>query len=361
MYFSFTTLTLSVSTMRQQFCLAGMTTSADNNDIFITMRCFGGIMSIVYLIKNIKSPSLLSQYLRNWHVLETDDGTHWDRITKQLIDPFLPMMNELAATLPTTPSDLLSDYLYPRVFALEATASLEAKEIAPHFMGETHQQDITPPGSYIPQVQGRLQELIVLKNKVLAGDKEYFFKQWHGNQLPGSANLRELATYRRIAESIAAGQIRPDLRVCRLHGVVMDDDRDTWLVDEEGGSRLVGILLTWVETERQPWLETLYQRANHELSPKTLSDWSDQLDALIAELRKAGIVWGDAKPQNILVDSTGNIWLIDFGGSYTEGWVDRQNKETKEGDAQGVQRIKAFLSERISNRLSGGAKSCQDT
>jgi hypothetical protein len=45
------------------------------------------------------------------------------------------------------------------------------------------------------------------------------------------------------------------------------------------------------------------------------------------------------KPENVLVDKEGNTCLIDFGGSFTLGWVDEDKQETVEGDRQGVQRI----------------------
>ena len=36
----------------------------------------------------------------------------------------------------------------------------------------------------------------------------------------------------------------------------------------------------------------------------------------------------------------GTLW---FGGTYTEGWVDKEKSETMEGGRQGVVKIKAFL------------------
>ncbi|KAK2924448.1 hypothetical protein FoTM2_014725 [Fusarium oxysporum f. sp. vasinfectum] len=52
-------------------------------------------------------------------------------------------------------------------------------------------------------------------------------------------------------------------------------------------------------------------------------------------LHEEGIVWGDAKPDNVLIDKDENAWIIDFGGSYTPGWVDEDKAETFEGDYQG--------------------------
>lgn len=68
--------------------------------------------------------------------------------------------------------------------------------------------------------------------------------------------------------------------------------------------------------------------------------WAGELKALIQTLHHAGLVWGDAKPDNILDDTKDNLCLIDFGGSFTEGSVDKEKRDTKEGDLQGSERIK---------------------
>ena len=69
----------------------------------------------------------------------------------------------------------------------------------------------------------------------------------------------------------------------------------------------------------------------------------------MAALHEAGIVWGDTKPDNILVDVYGDAWLIDFGGGRTEGWVDPDKAETVDGDLQGLERILKFI---VSGRVA---------
>jgi serine/threonine protein kinase len=53
-------------------------------------------------------------------------------------------------------------------------------------------------------------------------------------------------------------------------------------------------------------------------------------------LVKNGLVWGDAKPQNILIDTHDDAWLIDFGGSYAEGWVDKDKAGNVRGGLAGA-------------------------
>lgn len=48
---------------------------------------------------------------------------------------------------------------------------------------------------------------------------------------------------------------------------------------------------------------------------------------------------GQAKADNLMVDKNDDLWIIDFGGSYTAGWVDPELMETVEGDDMGVDRI----------------------
>jgi serine/threonine protein kinase len=66
----------------------------------------------------------------------------------------------------------------------------------------------------------------------------------------------------------------------------------------------------------------------------------------LASLHEAGIIWGDAKAPNILIDAHNNPWIVDFGGSYTPGWVEKDLAGTIEGDMQGLSRIVDYILER---------------
>jgi len=72
-------------------------------------------------------------------------------------------------------------------------------------------------------------------------------------------------------------------------------------------------------------------------------------------LHENGIVWGDAKADNFMVDKNDHLWIIDFGGSYTDGWVDPEFMETVEGDAMGVTRIVNALHDPNANAWDGEA------
>lgn len=73
------------------------------------------------------------------------------------------------------------------------------------------------------------------------------------------------------------------------------------------------------------------------------AEWSRKSEAYIKQLHEHGIVWGDAKADNFMVDAESELWIIDFGGSYTEGWVDAEVSETVEGDRMGLEKIQIAL------------------
>ena len=45
--------------------------------------------------------------------------------------------------------------------------------------------------------------------------------------------------------------------------------------------------------------------------------------------------------------------LIDFGGGYTNGWVDETNSDTVRGDLQGLENITLFMREKVRVKKAG--------
>merc|ERR1712000_161693 len=72
--------------------------------------------------------------------------------------------------------------------------------------------------------------------------------------------------------------------------------------------------------------------------------WVKQIRSAVALLYEIDVTWGDGKAENVLVGSrSDDCFLVDFGGSYTDGWVDRTLMETRAGDNQAVKQIAKFL------------------
>jgi serine/threonine protein kinase len=143
--------------------------------------------------------------------------------------------------------------------------------------------------------------------------------------------LREIETYRKIRKLLQ--ETGGHLQTPRLHG----------LVQEENGSQIVALLLTWIDCRRATNLECIANPRND--TPLSLRlKWMGQIESTLEVLHQAGIVWGDVKAANVLIDDVNqDAWIIDFGGGYTVGWVDRDRANTIEGDLQGLSKIRQYL------------------
>jgi serine/threonine protein kinase len=73
--------------------------------------------------------------------------------------------------------------------------------------------------------------------------------------------------------------------------------------------------------------------------------WVNQISQTLEKLHSHNIIWGDAKAANVLVDVNEDAYLIDFGGGYTEGWVEKEKSNSMDGDLQGLENIKRYLFE----------------
>jgi tRNA A-37 threonylcarbamoyl transferase component Bud32 len=81
----------------------------------------------------------------------------------------------------------------------------------------------------------------------------------------------------------------------------------------------------------------------YEVVKERRQKWITQIRETVDELHKIGVIWGDGKPSNVIIDVQDDAWLIDFGGGWTEGWVDEAVAETVDGDWQAVDNIIKFL------------------
>ncbi|KAF2754344.1 hypothetical protein EJ05DRAFT_479861 [Pseudovirgaria hyperparasitica] len=159
----------------------------------------------------------------------------------------------------------------------------------------------------------------------LQGQDVCFFKKL----LPGDISMtsRELSTYAKIH----AAELKEDVHTSRLLG----------LVEDEVTSRIAGFLLSYIDCANKTLLCAGWDPNQALLREK----WVQQITHSIHELHAHQIVWGDAKPDNVLIDELDNAYLVDFGGGYTNGWVDKELVNTVEGDLQGLERIAKYLSE----------------
>lgn len=73
--------------------------------------------------------------------------------------------------------------------------------------------------------------------------------------------------------------------------------------------------------------------------PRIVSEWIRQVRQTVEALHRNDIIWGDVKPENVLIDRDENAWVLDFGGGWTDGWVSERLHDTKEGDLEGLNNI----------------------
>ncbi|CAG7561968.1 unnamed protein product [Fusarium equiseti] len=283
------------------------------------------------------SPKSKERYLFFLQVAEEcelDDVTvedFWDWI----VEPLLPIFRELP-TPDQTASRTLDVFFHPETFVY--TFQTVSDERIPQLRGDAHCEfpfGISLPGelcaswkSFVPaEVRIHHEDLVgppshtprkvLLNNGTIA-----FLKLVRCGDKQSLKN--ELDTYGKIDRA----QLDNKLRVSRLHGLVRNND-----------GVIFGLLLTYIDCKRV----TLSCAVKPGTEPSLRERWATQIQEAVGQLHNAGITWGDAKPDNVLIDVSRDAWLTDFGGGYTEGWVPKALVGTMEGDDIALQRILDYI------------------
>ncbi|KAF3072987.1 hypothetical protein CFAM422_004911 [Trichoderma lentiforme] len=251
----------------------------------------------------ITSPQLRERYLFFLDVAEHFelDGYTVDDFYDWVAEPMLPIFRELSPR--NHIGSTLDEFLFPETQVHVVFADGDS-------MVAEEQQEAED----IPQVKVFLKDGTAAYLKLIdPGDK--------------SILLHEIETYRKIHDV----HLGKTLRISRLIGLVQAiDDEDVVIY---------GLLLTYLDCGHM----TLLCAVQLETPTNLRTRWATQVSDTLARLHDAGIVWGDAKADNILVDQHDNAWIIDFGRGYTEGWVEPGLAGTREGDLQALDRIIEFI------------------
>ena len=131
-------------------------------------------------------------------------------------------------------------------------------------------------------------------------------------------------------QQISAANLDPPLRIPKLCGLI--------------GSRndnFLGILITHITPNPETPRLGLIDINTTAISQRR--KWASQIKDIIEKLHNVGVVWGDAKVDNILIDRNDDAWLIDFGGGWTEQWVSPEFADSTKGDLQGLKGTFQFL------------------
>lgn len=146
-----------------------------------------------------------------------------------------------------------------------------------------------------------------------------------GHQKSTKSIQREISSM----EQISAAELCPRVHTPTLLGFISSED-DLALT--------LGFFMEYVEPG--PPLLSL----EIDLIPRMKrAAWAKQISDDLKKLHGIGLIWGDAKAGNIILDKESNPWIIDFGGGYTDNWVDAALADTVMGDLQGLRQIMKFL------------------
>ncbi|KAF5713320.1 beta transducin [Fusarium globosum] len=263
------------------------------------------------------------------------DGVAVEDFWDWIVDPLLPIFRELP-TPDQAAQRTLGNFFNPETFVY--TFQTVSDERIPQLDRDAAHQSpfgISVPDelcalwkSFDPSEVRICQEKVIgppsdTPRKVLLNDGTIaFLKLVRRGDKQSLTN--ELDTY----EKIHRAELDNKMRISRLHGLVRNNDGVTF-----------GLLLTYVDCGRV----TLSCALRPETEVSLRAKWAAQVQEAIAQLHDAGIVWGDAKPDNILIDVNEDAWLIDFGGGYTEGWVPKILVGTMEGDRIALEKILEYI------------------
>ncbi|KAG5750943.1 hypothetical protein H9Q72_007084 [Fusarium xylarioides] len=265
-----------------------------------------------------QSPALKNKYL---FLLEVADNYELDGYTIEdlydwIVAPLLPKFREVPEITSTL---TLQHFLFPETYRydiqgdgeqLVAVASTDSSEVNPMFGIQLPEESCAPWPHFdpkdiqLPEKKNEHGPPSYLPSRVLLKDgNAAFFKpmRWGDKK----TFMNELEKYKNI--------------------------RDAHLDESLRISRLIGL--------------TLLCAARPDISRELKQSWAQQVNDTVQQLHAAGIAWGDAKPDNVLVDRKNDAWLIDFGGGYTNGWVPKELSGTLEGDLQALKKIDDFLLE----------------
>jgi hypothetical protein len=121
--------------------------------------------------------------------------------------------------------------------------------------------------------------LIKEPRKVLIenGQVACFYKPCHSSVQA----IRELKSYKAIT---AAGPYDGQSNLCRVHGVVMDEQ-----------DFILGILLSYIDCAGCPLSARVHPEDPDDPPTSVRRKWMQQLDTTLSRLHSAGIVWGMSK------------------------------------------------------------------
>ncbi|KAI8725457.1 Protein kinase domain-containing protein [Fusarium sp. LHS14.1] len=284
-------------------------------------------------------------------VLRCEDSDERKVLHEEVLSAILkagkPLFSKLTPKMPIREQSTLHEFLFAEILYFSLDCDSDAASVVPvepeealaasHLINRELGQPSEEELGLCEHIPLYSPEDVVVKNVFMKGIKRVtaavlvdgrdMFCKAHGipSQLRGGPEARELEYLGKILKAFPQ---QGSIRVAQLLGYIHDKDT----------KRILGFLRQWVPGRNLGFEIDLAATAT-----ETKQKWASQIRESVQLLHKHGIVWGDAKPCNVVIDEQDNAWLIDFGGGFTPGWVDGQLAETIEGDEQALDRFETFL------------------
>ncbi|KAH8756938.1 hypothetical protein BGZ57DRAFT_944677 [Hyaloscypha finlandica] len=291
----------------------------DDADSQLDVRRYGKCFCITMAPENfVDSPPIKQQYL-DYLATEKSDVTDNGNMAEDYnledfyawaLEPYLLLFESVAPAPKPNLRITIYDFLHPEVFHYSLRAV--DGELTP-VQSDGRGAGIMPLGIQLDNSAFSLAWPLFLPKEIeicITNPEDAIFVSPRKVLINA---LRELENYKRITES----NLDPDIRICSLLGVVKDDE-----------NQLIGLLLTYIDCD----FLTLACAAEPDTPASTKQKWVDQVTGTLTQLHEAGIVWGDTKPDNILIDKNDDAWIIDF-----------EKAGTIEGDLQGLEKTVEYV------------------
>ncbi|KAJ8069108.1 hypothetical protein OCU04_002780 [Sclerotinia nivalis] len=262
-----------------------------------------------------------------------------------MAEPCIPLFQQLAQA-PTTFKPLsLQEYFWPAAkFSLRRLADVNGKPKIELMTFDTKiEAQFTPsisfPSNTYPDIKRiASSQVIIVPNPLLME-----FALAHG---PSKVLVENLGEYY-FKEALDRESLESEIGILfKLKNTVLGKENRIpqlyAVVQDTSDGPILGFLTHFIKGETLP--DVMKKLPSASLKHK----WISQLQKTVDEIHQEGIVWGDAKPDNILVDQDDNLVVLDFNGGRTEGWVAAEYMDTMIGDNLATAKIKDMILENSS-------------
>lgn len=310
------------------------------DDCKITFKCNNRLFVVLLSIKAPVGSTEQNYLERLNHSLIAGEEEEEESIFQELIDLLAglcqPLFREFAANtleypcpIPTLYNILYREMLQLRLKTIEGGPILYRKagpQMSPpnSFRYEDSNLPIYKPSEV--EILDTLKSDTVFKARIQG--LTVCVKVLGNNQVSTQSIRREM----RLLQLISHAKLHPPPRSPTMIGLVSAEDNS---------NLILGLVMNYIEPGALT--SNLFSLELASI-PRTIRDiWVSQISDDLNKLHGIGLVWGDAKAGNIIFDKECNPWIIDFGGGYTDNWVDAELADSITGDLQGLRRIIDFI------------------